>query len=675
MSFDTNDSQVGKIRATAFAMSRSTAKAANQTAAAVAVATSKATSTAKTANEAAAAVVTKDVKTRTKTIYNYETVTNEHMRCSDGSFATEIDDTDRDDEIGNASLRTTPGAFAIHSSMSSSSSMSDVRQPPRLELRPSLRCRNSGSYSSLLLGTVPDTSGAYETRHQSQHPAAPDVATSSPFVPVPDGASSSPFVPVPAIIVGDDSNIYEGKVVGNRKDKDDNRTKRTCKFGVLFLLFLSIVVALGIRIGRPADHVNSNNNSNTNGRENDTALDFGDFGDSSSSEAVPASSASTKEKFNDLRQQKEQQRQERKDYLISLLAPISGVAGGKVFDRSSKDLSMDRIFALEWLVDDTANVTLGQQDPPIEGESLIPISTSIPEWKLVQRYVVTLLTFATNLGGWEFQSNFLSKDDECMWNQATPVVWQVVNPESNTILDQISDTLGVTCNEGGRIQELTMRWNDMSGTLPHELFYLKDTLEEINFAGGTISGTIPSSFGKLTQLKGLALNDNCLSGTIPESLSKLPSLERLNIINNGILSGSLNDFCNSNEYREGIHAIAAGECEDVVDCDCCICCDNIDYQCLDPHSGKSWKSFNTNVRTYLDVPKSFQSEKVCRSEENKLWVDEECPCYIQANNNKNTDIDVDLDDAAAATLFRSIECTKDCNQEGAQPTFYSNFFD
>merc|ERR1719410_1185317 len=38
-----------------------------------------------------------------------------------------------------------------------------------------------------------------------------------------------------------------------------------------------------------------------------------------------------------------------KEYLVSIMAPISGAAGARVFDRNNKDTSMDRFFALEWL--------------------------------------------------------------------------------------------------------------------------------------------------------------------------------------------------------------------------------------------------------------------------------------------------------------------------------------
>lgn len=233
-------------------------------------------------------------------------------------------------------------------------------------------------------------------------------------------------------------------------------------------------------------------------------------------------------------------------------------------------------------------------------------------------------------------------------------------------------------------------WNELSGTLPHELSYLKDTLEEIDFGSGSISGTIPSSFGKLTRLKGLALDDNCLSGTIPESLSvELSSIERVNTINNPNLNGSLNGFCHANtnthqgdggdetssvnnRYREGILAVA-GDCgvdhdNGGVECECCICCDGIDYQCHDQQSGDSWKSYNFNTLSDHGFPKSFR-KKVCRPKSKMDWATENCPCYIDTNN-KNTNnsvVDVGDEDGIAQPL-QGFECTKDCDLDGAHDT-------
>ncbi len=193
-----------------------------------------------------------------------------------------------------------------------------------------------------------------------------------------------------------------------------------------------------------------------------------------------------------------------------------------------------------------------------------------------------------------------------------------------------------------------------------------------------ISGTIPSSFSKLTKLKTLALNDNCLSGAIPNGISAdLPLLERFSVINNGDLSGSLNGFCNGNEYaKEEILAVAS-ECQlpisigdddielvgssdfyDGLECDCCICCDRNNYDCYDSQSGDYWKSYNLNAKTMDNHAKSFNRDSECRTSSNRKWVKEKCPSYVSTNITEDG-------------LF-AFECAER-SQEGAKPA-YNDFF-
>jgi hypothetical protein len=156
------------------------------------------------------------------------------------------------------------------------------------------------------------------------------------------------------------------------------------------------------------------------------------------------------------------------------------------------------------------------------------------------------------------------------------------------------------------------------------------------------------------------------------------------MMNNPNLYGSFNGFCHtnqgdetSNRYREGILSVA-GDCgvvphgmvdnDNGVECECCICCDDIDKQCHDQQSGNSWKSYNSNILTNVNTLKFFR-EKVCRPDAEKDWMTENCPCYIDIyinNNNKNTSV-ADVEDEGDTTPpFLGYECTKDCAQEGAQ---------
>jgi len=201
-----------------------------------------------------------------------------------------------------------------------------------------------------------------------------------------------------------------------------------------------------------------------------------------------------------------------------------------------------------------------------------------------------------------------------------------------------------------------MWWNNVTGTIPHELSELSDSLEVLNMGGGSLTGTIPDSLRKLTKLEWMIFHDNCLTGTIPAYLGGdlptvaafdkevddstppvldlLSSLTVLSLHNNANLEGSLNGFCNGTDLFDGFITLS-GDCGcpmDVegpddgspvytggafsVDCDCC--------QCFDPHTfvlcdrqQNSWKSHFLDEVIPNGYPKSFDRETCNLSD--KSW--------------------------------------------------------
>ena len=87
------------------------------------------------------------------------------------------------------------------------------------------------------------------------------------------------------------------------------------------------------------------------------------------------------------------------------------------------------------------------------------------------------------------------------------------------------------------LEELHLNGNELSGTIPPELAGLAN-LEELHLNGNELSGTIPPELAGLANLKELWLNSNTLSGTIPTELAVLGSLEELRLHSNN-LNGSI----------------------------------------------------------------------------------------------------------------------------------------
>ena len=105
---------------------------------------------------------------------------------------------------------------------------------------------------------------------------------------------------------------------------------------------------------------------------------------------------------------------------------------------------------------------------------------------------------------------------------------------------------GVTTDDRGRVIELDLSHNGLSGTIPPELGDLTN-LKELFLAGNELRGAIPLELGKLTNLEWLFLGDNQLSATIPSEMSNLINLEWLNLWGNqlgGTIPSELGNLTN-----------------------------------------------------------------------------------------------------------------------------------
>jgi hypothetical protein len=102
--------------------------------------------------------------------------------------------------------------------------------------------------------------------------------------------------------------------------------------------------------------------------------------------------------------------------------------------------------------------------------------------KLLQRYVLTVIYYATDGENWEYQYNFLSGDDVCQWNMA---------------LD--SNIWGASCFNHISVNNLYLEDNHLKGTIPIDIGFIPK-LEYLGLKGNSLSGSLPTTLGLLTNL-------------------------------------------------------------------------------------------------------------------------------------------------------------------------------
>ena len=100
---------------------------------------------------------------------------------------------------------------------------------------------------------------------------------------------------------------------------------------------------------------------------------------------------------------------------------------------------------------------------------------------------------------------------------------------------EVCNWFGVSCNSDGRVRELLLLTNGLTGYVPGEINQLTE-IERLFLRGDFTDATIPEEIGSLSQLTRLSLNG--FTGIIPQELFSLTNLENL-ILFGGELSGSI----------------------------------------------------------------------------------------------------------------------------------------
>ena len=112
---------------------------------------------------------------------------------------------------------------------------------------------------------------------------------------------------------------------------------------------------------------------------------------------------------------------------------------------------------------------------------------------------------------------------------------------------------GVTTNDDGRVTELRLLENGLTGPIPGMLGNLS-SLNRLNLGDNALTGTIPAELQNLGNLQQFYLWNNRLTGPVPAWLGNLTNLKRLGLSRNrleGMVPGTLGNLSNLNLINFG----------------------------------------------------------------------------------------------------------------------------
>mmetsp|Transcript_3823 Transcript_3823/g.10744 ORF Transcript_3823/g.10744 Transcript_3823/m.10744 type:complete len:1180 (+) Transcript_3823:64-3603(+) len=176
--------------------------------------------------------------------------------------------------------------------------------------------------------------------------------------------------------------------------------------------------------------------------------------------------------------------------------------------------------------------------------------------RLLERYALANVYFATNGPRWTNQFRFLVNVDACLWNDGgtgqfdngircnpdgfvsrfvlyenglegmlPSVVHHMKHVEHFVLFsNDISGKIEIAPFE--KLQYLVTPDTQLSGSLPTELGTMTELIV-IDVQRSLVSGTIPSQIGELSLLRDLLLSQNNFQGTIPSEIGHLTQLSRL----------------------------------------------------------------------------------------------------------------------------------------------------
>ena len=189
------------------------------------------------------------------------------------------------------------------------------------------------------------------------------------------------------------------------------------------------------------------------------------------------------------------------------------------------------------LLDDEGNIIKEDDDDDDGVFDLRARSSGIRIPLVPGNYIVEATTYAGTATG-DFTLTIIRPELaalHALYNATDGANW--INSDNWLTDAPLTDWHGIKTDDEGRITEIYLIGNNLSGEIPAALGRLSN-LEGLYLAGNELSGSIPQELGDLYNLEVLMLFDNDLTGAIPYQFGNLESLEVMHLSRNQ-LSGRI----------------------------------------------------------------------------------------------------------------------------------------
>ncbi len=169
----------------------------------------------------------------------------------------------------------------------------------------------------------------------------------------------------------------------------------------------------------------------------------------------------------------------------------------------------------------------------------------------VDRAALVALYNATGGANWDNNTNWLSPAPMSVWYGVTVAGGRVI--ELHLGDNELTGTMPTELGHLANLRELWLYSNELTGAIPAELGNLAN-LQELWLSSNELTGTIPTELGNLAELQILRLSINQLTGAIPSELGNLANLRELEVDSNrltGAIPSELGSLANLEELRLG----------------------------------------------------------------------------------------------------------------------------